>query len=375
MKNNKHFLYKQIVDDIVHDIKTNKLKAGDRIPTDLELSQKYNVSRITITRAAQELEKQNLIYRIKGSGSYVKDIETSGSKATNSYIPLVIPFSEKFSYDLLSGVEASLKNKNLYVSIHNSNYDIHREREIIEELIGENVPGFIIYPCSSQQNLDIYSTLILKKTPLVTVDRTLDGLSPCSVMADNYDGFYKITKYLISMGHKNILFVSNHMKHSTGELERYKGYCQALLDSNIRIRQELIYDTFLSSDELRYSDSSKYADIHMESALKVIDYTKSLTNKPTAIAAVNDITAIYIIKAAISQNIIVPDDLSVTGFDNLSLSEHIDVPLTTIEQSFYEMGQKAGDLLAMQIQKDEIIKREYTITTKLVTRRSVVQIN
>ncbi len=86
-------LYKQILDDLVEDIINGTYKENDQLPTELELSEKYNVSRITSKRALTELETIGLISRTRGKGSFVKKREADKvAKEPSKNILLIFPF-------------------------------------------------------------------------------------------------------------------------------------------------------------------------------------------------------------------------------------------------------------------------------------------
>ena len=217
---NTKSLYKMIVDEIEEGIRDRKYKPGDRIPTENELAQKFGVSMITVTRATQELELKGYIYRNKRKGSFICDSldPLSMGKAAiaspsrgNLFLPLVMPFKEQIGYDILHGVEEEVKKYHHFVSVHNTGYDEFEERNIVETLIKNDVKGMIVYPCSSQKNISLFSGLLIKKMPFVLIDRAIEGIEAPLVTSNNHKGFMDLISYLFSLGHIKIGFVSTCM--------------------------------------------------------------------------------------------------------------------------------------------------------------------
>jgi LacI family transcriptional regulator len=95
-----------------------------------------------------------------------------------------------------------------------------------------------------------------------------------------------------------------------------------------------------------------------------------LDDRPTAIFAANDLSAIETVQVAHSLGLVIPGDLSVIGFDNIPESALIDTPLTTIDQSIHEMGRQAVELLIDLIDGNTDRPRQVTLPTRLVVRQS-----
>jgi DNA-binding LacI/PurR family transcriptional regulator len=96
----------------------------------------------------------------------------------------------------------------------------------------------------------------------------------------------------------------------------------------------------------------------------------SRANPPTAIVAYNDGLAIDIMKEAQLEGIKIPEDISITGFDNLSICEHLEVPLTTVEQNFLAMGEQAADLLFQYIDSGKKPTHPVILDVNLMIRQS-----
>jgi GntR family transcriptional regulator, arabinose operon transcriptional repressor len=96
----------------------------------------------------------------------------------------------------------------------------------------------------------------------------------------------------------------------------------------------------------------------------------ALTEPPTAVMAINDYTAILVEKAALAMGIAVPGTLSITGFDDLPMVSHLEVPLTTVAQPFSEIGETALRVLQRLIADPDAPVETHQLPSRLVVRES-----
>ena len=376
-------LYQKIIDYYIEQIDSGRIKPGDRIPTEFELADIFQVSRITVTRAVKELENMGLMYRVKRKGTFVKqyidpsnlDMNNSNVKGTllqkMRIISILLPFDERIGYEVLRGAQHECEKHKYYISFHNVEDNTDKERSIIKDIVKNNVDGIIIYPstCTGYKNLDVLSNILIQKIPLVTIDRHIEGLNIPSVACNNYKGIYDVVSHLIQLGHKKIAFVCSAIKETPTILERYKGYCNAMIDAGIILNSKWIVNDFLDLNETGVS-TIDHPDVHLDAANRVVERLISLDDKPTAIVAVNDFTAKFIMEAALKKGISIPGELSITGFDNLWFAENLEVPLTTVEQPFYSMGERAVRELLNTSTSDEYSPKRIKLDTRIIVRKS-----
>jgi len=311
-------LYSVIYNKIKQQIISGELSPGTRLSTEMEIASENSVSRITATRALKELEQNGLIRRRKGSGSYVNEPDqwhSGGSKTgkenTLSIISLIIPFDEVFSSDFLAGIEEAADKKGCFVTFHNSRDTPETEKEIIENLIEKGSRGIIVYPTMTPGNMDLFSRLMIRRFPLVLIDRMIPGLEIPLVGTDNNQAFYNITSHLIELGHKRIIFAGSMVYSISSELDRYSGFCKAHLDHNLPLMNKHLYT---SQDKLP-GDYKPETPLYERACHYLFDTLEAMdpAERPTAIAAVNDVMAEYIIRTAADRGIRIPEDYSVTG--------------------------------------------------------------
>lgn len=347
-------LYKKILDDLVKDIKKGIYQENDQLPTELELSETYQVSRITSKRALTELENLGYISRTQGKGSFVKKIEVTKKIRKNSKNILLI-------YPFLSGENTGLGEytQGILEEIQSNDFQLLVQTESflmdtpVDELVS-NYAGVIYYPQRMIENLDVLYQLFLNDIPIIILDKFFHGLPFSTVSADNLAGGELATTHLIEQNHTNIAFGS-----LTGEIDissvrdRYLGYLSALHSANITKSRHFMQQETQSKED------------YLDETIRLI-----LEEGITAIILENDVLAIQLINHMNQQKIDIPKKLAIVGFDNIQASSLIQPSLTTIEQDFVEIGRKACRMVLNQLETDTQISEHQTTPVKLIIRDS-----
>ncbi|MDQ8734496.1 GntR family transcriptional regulator [Paenibacillus sp. LHD-38] len=337
-------LYSRIYKELKNKIESGDYKVDQQIPTEIELAEMHGVSRITSKRALIELEREGLIYRKRGSGSFVKKLDNRSlsSISEGKIISMILPYvAANGLLGYIHGATDYLDDKGYYLAIHSSNWSKDKEKELIYSLPRRGVSGILLYPVSTLKNLDAVYSLYMNRHPIVTIDQYYDNVPVGSVTSDNFNGGYTAASKLIELGHRNIAFVSSiNLQYRSSVRDRFYGYCKALQDAAISVDGDIIVDDFID----KYESSEK-----PEFVQSLID--RLLEKGVTAIQAEHDHLAVDLVRAAVERNVMVPEDLSIVGFDNHEISANIEIPVTTINQNFYEIGKQAAAMLVDQIEQ------------------------
>ena len=366
-------LYKKIVNYMIDEINSNRLNQDDKIMTEEQLCEAFDVSRITTIKALKELQGLGYIYRIKGKGSYVAAIENHRKRRSN-LIGLVVSYDKQLEPDFLNGLERTIRNSGFYLTINNTENDYGLERAIINRLSNE-ADGLVLFvQPNEERNIDVFSDLIIQQKPVVLIDAKLDEYEMPYLTCNNKKAFFDLTNYVIECGHQKIAYVGSGSKSYYSTFCRYQGYCSALIQAGISLKMEYIYDHFIDLDKLRKKSQNDMDEQHKEAADRAIDYFLSLDKPPTALMAVNDITAINLMYAALRRGIAVPDDLSITGFDNLAENKYLPIQLTTVDQQFRTLGEKAAKLVLNQVSGSYLLETKHENEAKIMIRDSVRKI-
>ncbi|GGH80057.1 DNA-binding LacI/PurR family transcriptional regulator [Pullulanibacillus pueri] len=339
----KQPLYQKIVDDITSKIRSRDLKPGDQVPTELELSKQYDVSRITSKRALTELENQHLIERIQGKGSFVAE---SLPKESN-VILFILPFPDNPGLgDYTLGISRYIEQTPYTIQIQpNAFLDKLDPKTILSQFA-----GFILYPEIGTSHLDILYSLYLERFPTVILDKKVEGIPFTSVTSDNTQGGYLATHYLIQHGHQRITFFSSQSNNVSSTIrDRYLGYLKAIHEAHLSFH----------SQEIEF-DPHNYGPI-----------IKQLKEKNvTGIVVENDIIAIYLMKELKKMGYQVPQDFSIIGFDNIQAASLIDPALTTISQNFEDIGYQAAQQLVHLIENTQSEGNTIVVPVELIARES-----
>jgi DNA-binding LacI/PurR family transcriptional regulator len=358
-------LYEKIINYLRQEIESQRFKPGDKLPTEMELAERFGVSRITSKRALADLSAEGLIYRVRGSGSYVANLgkteRLNNSKVDYSrVVPFVLPFdvSNGGIMQVVAGASRVMAEKGYILSVHCCNNDINEEKEVLHRFYENKAAGIIHYPISDRKNLEIMNLLYLNNYPIVTIDKYYESLPISYAVSDNLSGAYEAVNYLIKLGHKKIAILSdNKIEDATSIRNRYFGYCKALNENKITIDDRLVKMGIMKAD-------SDY-DLVIKGALKEL-----FSYGITAICGINDYIASSLMKGASELGISVPSQLSVIGFDNLEFGKYLSVPLTTVQQNFYQIGKVAARLLLDRIENRSHEYFKSIIPTKLIERNS-----
>ncbi|HZQ81955.1 MAG TPA: LacI family DNA-binding transcriptional regulator [Gaiellaceae bacterium] len=256
---------------------------------------------------------------------------------------------EPFSAELLKGVARG---------VHDSGYELivfsgcgqaadqaGWERRYLSRISGTLADGAILVtPGSIDETFG---------SPVVAVDHNVQSSALPTVDSENLKGAVAATEYLLGLGHRRIGFLAGREDLESARL-RERGYREALAAAGVRVDESLVkiggYDAATATEPAR----------------RLLE----LDQRPTAIFAANDVTALETIAVARSLGLHVPDDLSVVGFDNVPESALADPPLTTVEQPIQQMGREAVRLLLELIEDPSQPAASVVLPTRLVVRGS-----
>ncbi len=222
----------------------------------------------------------------------------------------------------LSSIENRMLMAGHGVLIAQSNYDPARELDAVAALLNERPTGLILTLCSAEKS----GIIGLPLPPTVLLNNRPTENFPSAVTVDNLRAGHELAMLLRELGHERILFVSGSFAASDRARLRYDGYCQAMTETG--------------AAPLPAMQISFVGDYDM------LDLSAAMTQvRPTAIIASNDLLAFGVIGALRREGLSVPGDVSVAGFDGISLGRMMDPPLTTIEMPDASMGAAAASLL------------------------------
>lgn len=287
-------------------------------------------------------------------------LKTSKSKDIGVIVPTI---SNPFYTQIVLGIEEEARRRGYAILLCNSYRDASTERKYIKNLNQKQVSGIIISSIGENHTLlkEIHETGV----NLTVFDQHVDDIK-CSKVGFNYiAGGMMAVQHLIDSGHTNIAFLSSPLTRRSRK-EIYEGYRLALLKNNIQIKEENIIIS-------EYEGESENGTYEFENGEKLVKELIKLSLRPTAIFAVNDMTAFGINQGLLKNKIKVPEDVSIVGFDNLEISSMINPSLTTINQPSFETGRMACKLLLDSIE-NSVEDVSITLEPSLIVRDSVMNL-
>jgi len=175
------------------------------------------------------------------------------------------------------------------------------------------------------------------------------------VNSDNYNGGYIATKHLIECGHRKIAHICGDMNKFSG-LKRLEGYKKAMKEEGLPIKKEYIVNGDFTEDS-----GFKCANQLLKNKGK---------NEITGIFSSNDTMAIGAMKAIKKMGLIIPDDISIVGYDDIRIASYVSPALTTVRSSMMEMASVSTRKLVNFIENGINSPEFYTISTELIVRES-----
>lgn len=340
-------LYQKILLDLKEEILSGQLQADQQLPTEKELSDRYQVSRITSKRALNELEQADLIYRIRGKGSFVKNKQTEQSvlrSTKNKKVLFLLPFLNDLSVgNFTEGLLPTLQEAQIEISM--ATLDVFTQKTT-DEIISE-YDGLIYYAEKTDRFLDVLVELSLKDFPTIVLDKKLFEFNFPTILSDNVDGGLIATQQLINEGHQRIAYLFGSVAHPQSVRNRYVGYLRALKLSS------LLFHTSPDDEKATPNDLIEYITEH----------------QVTGIVCENDLVAIEAMRVLKLHNYRVPEDLSIIGFDDIQAAQLVDPPLTTIAQDFTRIGALAGKTLISWLETGQM-PQDVNVPVRLIKRQS-----
>lgn len=348
--------YEAVLNDILDKINNGQYKLDSLLPTEKYFTDYYNVSRITVQKAMNILVQEGVIERIAGKGSFVKKVPTgSGETGSKNMYAIVLPFQELETLTIIKGVQEVLDEKNNYLTVHFTEYDNLKEIEIIKKLLDNNINNIIFYPLYSNLSVDFCKKIIQDGANIVFIDKEMTDFHADAVLADNFDGSYKATKFMIEKGHRNIAYLTYSYNWGTSLLERTNGFKKCMSDNGLWNENVIVRSDITCQQDV----PSVLSD--------VLESDKDLT----AIMCSTDALAKEVLYYLKSHNYSVPDDISLMGFDNSIIAQTVRPKLATVSQDFLEIGRCAARLLIYKEKNPSANLHKILIPTKVVDRASV----
>ena len=327
------------------------------------IAQALGVSAMTVSRAlndrdnVDEKTKERVREKAQSMGYTPNRVAKSLVSRKTHTIGVVIPeITHAFFPEVVRGIEEIAYKSDYQLFLTNANELFSREKEAIETLRSQRVDGLLISSSLTHEDYSFYQDIIAGGAKVVFFDRCIDDIGASCVSVNDQESSRKITEHLITEhNHTQLAHLSGPQKVSIGK-ERLQGYIDALEAHDLTISDEWII-------QAGFKENTGY-----EAMIRLLE--KGRENLPEAVVAVNDPTAIGAIEAINEYGLSIPDDIAIVGFTDDIRSPLLNVPLTTVHQPAYEMGERAAKKLINFIEEDDTTVEKIEVPTTLKIRSS-----
>lgn len=358
--------YKQLYQFLVSEIDNERYTPGQKLPSENMLCMKFQISRQTVRNALDDLEKNGYIERRKGKGSFVRNDCRVNHPAHKKIIGVSLSFLDNYIFpSVLIGIEETLQKAGYGILLGLGHNRVQNEADFLKKCLAENVSGIIMEGVKSTfptPNAEYYQELSRLNIPVIFVNNFYNNVERPAVILEDAALTRQLTQMLIGRGHKKIagLFKFDDVQGTW----RYSGYTKAMLENQLPLCEDYIgwYDTTSSK-----SSSQKLNQFLDRYAALISDWC-------TAVVCYNDLIAGKLVKRLRALGRRVPEDISVTGFDNSDVMHSYDINLTSAHHPKEKMGILAAESLLKYIREkspEAFTRSLIYMPSKIVERDSI----
>jgi len=350
--------WKAVAAEIRRHVRTGEFDTTGFLPAERVLAELLHVSRPTVRKAVASLVRAGLLVNCPGVGTRVAtndQPDTSPPEAAR-IIGLALPdISNRFFIEVTDAVEYTLLQRGYQLLLSNYRHQAALQEIQLRQFRAHQVKGAIV---GQDAHWELPRALaMLNEAAIPAVLLFSAGTQPLfdSVTIDERAGVMQALKYLFSLGHQRIAFC----RPLAGERPHLRelAYRELMAQAGHAVPDAYVVPFEGMEDP---EDSPAFRELFRDNAWR-----------PTAVFAGNDRTALLVLKRLAGMELRVPEDVSVVGFDNLSFTEHLPVPLTTVDQPKDVLGRRAAELLLERVEfRLDAAPRREVYQPRLVVRES-----
>jgi LacI family transcriptional regulator len=327
----------------------------------IEIARMANVSLGTVSHVlngsarVREPLRKRVLEAVQAAGYQPSQLARGLRRDKTNMIGMIIPdITNPFFPAVVRGAEDVAFSNGYRLILCNTDNDHSKELVHLNELRTYLPAGLIVIPSNFSDLTAQAESYRRAGTGVVCVDRLPKNWSGDSVTANNEEGAYDATRYLIQMGHTKLAAIAGPL-HLTNAQERLGGFKRAMREAKLHLAPEYVQETTFD----KQGGHSK--------ALILL----RLIPRPTAIFASNDMIALGALLAIREAGLRCPEDVSLMGFDDLDLAETTNPSLSSVSQSGYQLGTTAARILLDRLEGDQGPAKHVVLETSLKLRHSV----
>jgi LacI family transcriptional regulator len=273
-----------------------------------------------------------------------RGLRTNRTQSVGMVLPdLISPFVPP----ILAGAQHALSKVGYMLLVGSNGESSLRTKSAAETFLDRRVDGLIV--ANARLDFTPPTSVLRHEVPTVLVSRSVEKARFPAIVGDDRAALSLLVGHLIDLGHTRIAHVAGPLDISTG-LFRRDGFNHAIEGAGLAAADCRVFE----AGTFRLQDGHAACVRLLESG-----------DTYTAIVAANDLLALGCIDAIRERGLVVPGDISVTGYDDIALADRLDPPLTTISLPYEEMGAVAGRLLLDLMAEDDRTVETYYEPTRL----------
>lgn len=255
---------------------------------------------------------------------------------------------------MIDGIEKTAHEMGYNIILCNAHSSTEKEKDAVRTLVNKRIDGLLLAASllTSKKDKEFLDSF---EIPYLFLVRKCDYEEGNYVINDNFEGAFQMIDYLLKTGSKKIHFI-NISNTITTYRERLQGYREALKANHINYDENIVYNVKPSYDEGYHAMSSLFAKEGKE-------------NIHTVFCGC-DIIAVGVMECILEEGFRIPEDIRVASYDDIEFAAHLRVPLTTVRQPTYKIGELGAEKLIEKIISDSDSYINMVIKPELVLRQS-----
>ncbi|MEM7346658.1 MAG: LacI family DNA-binding transcriptional regulator, partial [Chloroflexota bacterium] len=337
---------------------------GFTMTTIIDVAKQANVSPATVSNAFNKPNRVNAqtrerVLAIATEMGFQPNLHAQGLRSQRTGIVGIIVSDIRLYYaaTIARSIQERLHQSHktgLISSTDGRNKDV---RTVIEALRQQGVQAFILCPAPTKydnETLNFLQDLIQNGVQMSFITNELASFSADVALWQAQEGSKMLTRHLIELGHRKIAFVRLPLTAKMAGVKRWLGYQEGMIEAGLPLRPDYIVDGHLG----------------FETGVMAWDKLRQLSDPPTAVMANDDLIAAGVINRCYHLGMHVPKELSVTGFGNYPIAQHISPALTTIGVPLEQLGTQAAELLLERLEDNSLPPRKPLLDYTLIIRES-----
>jgi DNA-binding LacI/PurR family transcriptional regulator len=328
-----------IKDEIRSRILSGALPEGARVPSEHELAREFGLSRNYARQALSDLQAEGYLIRRQGSGSYVAPLADKLPVVdvhTRITVALVFPQQSRFMRNVTNGFMDSVASAGHDVITYNlcSPADGVTEAGNLRKVVESGISGLVAWiECDNTWTREVITELCERRFPLVLIDRYISDIDVDSVVSDNEEIGYQMTRALIQRGHRIIAFAGFSQTSPSSVRDRLSGYGRALQEFSLVQDEGLI---------VHWEHLRDTPDIAMREIM-------ARCERPTAFVCTHDVPASKLHRELTALGYRVPENIELAMVDDEHNQDFDEIPSVKVAQNGHDLGRESAELLLARI--------------------------